>query len=262
MYSSSLHVPGTMMGTGHHARHGPGNSGSMRSSRTDGSPEEELMVCILCPNDKIGSMIGKGGSVVRKLREDSGAKIKVCDQVEDSDERLIQISAIEYMDSYSSPVLEAVMQVNRRLAEISADREGRNAIISIRLLVRAHQIGCLLGKGGQIITEMRKSSRANIRIPPKDELPRCADEGSELVQVSGEAPMVEAALIQVLNRLRSNLFKGRDVGHGITGTNHHGSGYGGRDDPGSPGGYSHDYGNYNTSLGATRSSKDSRRRQR
>ena len=76
----------------------------------------------------------------------------------------------------------------RRLADIAADKEGRNAILSIRILVRSSQIGCLLGKGGQIITEMRRTSRANIRIPPKEELPRCADEGSELVQVGEKEP--------------------------------------------------------------------------
>eukprot|EP00250_Pteridium_aquilinum_P035601 c9705_g1_i2 orf=1313-2086(+) len=255
---SSFHPPGSMYGVGHYGRT---NSFPVRSGRSDGPLEEEFMICVLCPNEKIGSVIGKGGSVIRKLREDSGAKIRVCDQVGDSDERVIQISAMEFIDSYASPTLEAVMQVFRRLAEITADRDGRHAIFSIRLLVRANQIGCLLGKGGQIITEMRKTSRANIRIPPKEELPSCADENSELVQVSGETAMVEAALIQVLTRLRTNLFSGRGA------ASHQGSvpAYGSRDhrdDPVSPGGYSHEYGNYSTSPGATRSSRESRRRQR
>ena len=92
----------------------------------------------------------------------------------------------QHIEGFASPVLEAAMQVFRRLADISADKDGRNAILSIRLLVRSSQIGCLLGKGGQIITEMRKMSRANIRIPPKEELPVCADDGSELVQVCNQ----------------------------------------------------------------------------
>ena len=82
--------------------------------------------------------------------------------------------------------------------------------------------------------------------------------------------MVEAALIQVLTRLRSNLFKGRDVSHGNPGmmpiASYQGSSAvpsygGGRDEQGSPRGYSYDYGS-NTSPGANRSSKDSRRRRR
>ena len=94
MYSS-VHAPSNMMTVGHYNRSGSANSFPMRSGRSDGSSEEELMVCILCPNEKIGSMIGKGGSIIRKLREESAAKIRVCDQVGNADERVIQISSIE-----------------------------------------------------------------------------------------------------------------------------------------------------------------------
>lgn len=52
-----------------------------------------------------------------------------------------------------------------------------------RLLVSSNQIGCLLGKGGAIIAEMRKLSRAHIRIMGKDQIPKCAPDDEELVQV-------------------------------------------------------------------------------
>ena len=52
-----------------------------------------------------------------------------------------------------------------------------------KLLVSSHQIGCLLGKGGAVIAEMRKSSGAYIRILGKDQLPICASDNEELVHV-------------------------------------------------------------------------------
>ena len=52
-----------------------------------------------------------------------------------------------------------------------------------RLLVSSSQIGCLLGKGGAIIAEMRKLSGAHIRILGKDQIPKCASENEEVVQV-------------------------------------------------------------------------------
>ena len=55
--------------------------------------------------------------------------------------------------------------------------------MTARLLISSNQIGCLLGKGGSIIAEMRKSSRANIRIWGKDQIPNCALEDEEVVQV-------------------------------------------------------------------------------
>lgn len=83
-------------------------------------------------------------------------------------------------DSFS-PAMEAMIQVQgRTTAEMGGDKDG---IVTTRLLVPTNQIGCLLGKGGSIIAEMRKVTRANIRILPKDTLPRCALETDELVQV-------------------------------------------------------------------------------
>lgn len=53
-----------------------------------------------------------------------------------------------------------------------------------RMLVSSNQIGCLLGVGGAVIAEMRKSSRAYIRIVGKDQVPKCAMQNEEVVQVS------------------------------------------------------------------------------
>lgn len=52
-----------------------------------------------------------------------------------------------------------------------------------KLLVFSSQIGCLLGKGGSVIAEMRNSTGAYIRILGKDQNPKCASENDEVVQV-------------------------------------------------------------------------------
>jgi len=83
-------------------------------------------------------------------------------------------------DSFS-PSLEAMIHVqSRTTTEMEGDKDG---IVTTRLLVPTNQIGCLLGKGGSIIADMRRVTRANIRILPKDTLPCCAQETDELVQV-------------------------------------------------------------------------------
>lgn len=61
--------------------------------------------------------------------------------------------------------------------------DSKDKSLMARLLVSSNQIGCLLGKGGAIIAEMRKSSGAHIRILGKDQVPKCASEGEEVVQV-------------------------------------------------------------------------------
>ncbi|KAH7298105.1 hypothetical protein KP509_25G027100 [Ceratopteris richardii] len=166
--------------------------------------KEELVLRMLCPKDKVGSLIGKGGSIIQKMREDTGAHIRVGDPMPNADERVVEITSSEFAESLSSSGVEAALQVHNRLMEMMSDKETCIA----RLLVPANQIGCILGKGGSIITEIRKSTHANIRIPSKEELPKCASENDELVQITGDETTVMEALSEVLNRLRSNALRG------------------------------------------------------
>jgi hypothetical protein len=81
--------------------------------------------------------------------------------------------------------------------------------------VASKHIGCLLGKGGNIISEMRRQTGANIHIFRKEGLPKCASENEELVQITGEPSVARDALIQILTRLRQNIFKDK---HGASNT--------------------------------------------
>lgn len=55
--------------------------------------EEDVVFRVLCQQEKVGSLIGKGGSVVRALENETGASIKIADP--ESDERVVIISARE-----------------------------------------------------------------------------------------------------------------------------------------------------------------------
>lgn len=63
------------------------------------------------------------------------------------------------------------------------ERENGEVLFMTRLLVPTSRIGCLIGKGGSIINEMRRVTKANIRIFSKDNRPKVASEDDELVQV-------------------------------------------------------------------------------
>lgn len=66
-----------------------------------------------------------------------------------------------------SPAQEAVIRAHHRIAEIGFEP---GAAVVARLLVHPQQTGCLLGKGGFIITEMRRATGASIRIFPKEQV--------------------------------------------------------------------------------------------
>lgn len=55
----------------------------------------EFAIKILCSAERIGSVIGKGGSNVKQLEQESGAIIHVENASKESDERVIRVSSIE-----------------------------------------------------------------------------------------------------------------------------------------------------------------------
>ena len=55
--------------------------------------------------------------------------------------------------------------------------------LQARLLVDPTQVGCILGKGGSVITELRRATGASVRVLSKAEVPACAERGDEMLQV-------------------------------------------------------------------------------
>lgn len=88
---------------------------------------------------------------------------------------------MQHPEDRISAAQDAVLRVQSRTVRAIPDSKDK-AVIA-RLLVSSNQIGCLLGKGGAIIAEMRKLTGAHIRIVGKDQIPKCASENEEVVQV-------------------------------------------------------------------------------
>lgn len=62
-------------------------SGQMNAS------EEVLTFRLLCADEKVGGVIGKGGSIIRNLKHETGCDIKILDAAPGSDDRIIMITA-------------------------------------------------------------------------------------------------------------------------------------------------------------------------
>ncbi|KAK9078418.1 hypothetical protein SSX86_002475 [Deinandra increscens subsp. villosa] len=165
--------------------------------------EEEIVFRLLCHADKVGSLIGKGGSIRRALQTETGASIKIADPSPDSDERVAVISARENLEQRHSPAQDAVMRVHGRIVE--AGFESGAAIVA-RLLVHSRQIGCLWGKGGMIISELRRLTGASIHIFPKEQVANYGMPSDEVVQIIGSLQCVQDALFQITGRLRETFF--------------------------------------------------------
>ncbi|OVA08029.1 K Homology domain [Macleaya cordata] len=167
------------------------------------SQSEELIVRLLCPCDKIGRVIGKSGSSIKSVRQATGARVEVEDTKKDRDECIITVISTESPDDLKSMAVEAVLLLQ---GKINDDDGGT---VSIRFLVPSKIIGCIIGKSGSIINEIRKRTKADVRIS-KGKKPKCANDNDKLVEVIGEVSSVRDALVQIVLRLRDDALKDRD----------------------------------------------------
>ncbi|VFQ58503.1 unnamed protein product [Cuscuta campestris] len=160
---------------------------------------------LLVPSDQIGCIIGKGGQIVQDLRSETGAQIRILKDNHLPACALTSDELVQFFEDTYSPTVEAAVRLQPRCSEQS-ERDSGLISFTTRLLVPTSRIGCLLGKGGSIINEMRRMTKANIRILSKEHLPKVAAEDDEMVLISGDLNVSKDALLQVTSRLRANLF--------------------------------------------------------
>ncbi|CAL4942585.1 unnamed protein product [Urochloa decumbens] len=164
---------------------------------------EEFSVRILCASELIGSVIGKSGANVKRVEQQTGARIKVQEVDKDaSGERLIIVSSKEIPADPVSPAIEALMLLYDKVSVPSEKRH-----VSTRLVVPSSKVGCILGEGGKIITEMRRRTGAEIRVYSKADKPKYLSFDDELVQVAGAPTIARGALTEIASRLRTRTLR-------------------------------------------------------
>ncbi|KAJ9173067.1 hypothetical protein P3X46_016242 [Hevea brasiliensis] len=172
-----------------------------------GEHSAEFSMKILCSAGKIGGVIGKGGSNVKLVQQETGASIHVEDASAESDERVIRVSACEALWNPRSQTIDAILQLQNKTSEFS-----EKSTITTRLIVPSIKVGCILGQGGQVINEMRRRTQADIRVYSKDDKPKCASEDEELVQISGNIAVAKDALAEIASRLRVRTLRDANAG--------------------------------------------------
>ncbi|XP_076921128.1 KH domain-containing protein At4g18375-like isoform X1 [Bidens hawaiensis] len=171
----------------------------------------EFSMKILCSSAKIGGVIGKGGSSVRQLQQATGANIHVGEGFAGCDERVIRVSSFEALRNPRSQTIDAVLNIQ----DIS-NEHGEKGIMTTRLLIPSSKVGCIIGQGGQVINEMRRRTKADIRVFSKEERPKFADEDEELVQVSGNFNAAKDAVSEIALRFRARCLRDAKPGTGPT----------------------------------------------
>ncbi|KAF3498360.1 hypothetical protein DY000_02054352 [Brassica cretica] len=73
---------------------------------------------VIVPVAKVGAIIGRKGDIIRKMCEETRARIKVLDGPATTQDRVVLISAKEDLEAYMSPAMGAVVRVFRRVSEL------------------------------------------------------------------------------------------------------------------------------------------------
>lgn len=108
---------------------------SLVSGLVGASQSEELVIRVLCPFNKIGRVIGKGGGTIKSIRQASGAQIDVDDTKDNRDECVITVTAIEVWVSVFIPFVSNLLisiqsRWSRRLTNSTS-----NSVVDLCFLV-------------------------------------------------------------------------------------------------------------------------------
>uniref|UniRef100_A0A8U7MR81 K Homology domain-containing protein n=1 Tax=Corvus moneduloides TaxID=1196302 RepID=A0A8U7MR81_CORMO len=111
------------------------------------------------PFQEIGSIIGKKGETVKRIREQSSARITISEG--SCPERITTITGS------TDAVFRAVSMIAFKLEEVdsppTSPPAGR-APVTLRLVIPASQCGSLIGKAGAKIREIRESTGAQVQV--------------------------------------------------------------------------------------------------
>ncbi|XP_028788396.1 LOW QUALITY PROTEIN: RNA-binding KH domain-containing protein PEPPER-like [Neltuma alba] len=167
---------------------------------------------LIVPVLKVGSIIGRKGELIKKMCEETRARIRVLDGAVGTPDRIVLISGKEEPEAPVSPAMDAAIRVFKRVYGLS-EGDGENkasgpagvAYVSVRLLVASTQAINLIGKQGSLIKSIQESTGASARVLSGDEVPFYAAADERIVELQGEALKVLKALEAVVGHLRKFL---------------------------------------------------------
>ncbi|XP_063808208.1 poly(rC)-binding protein 2 isoform X2 [Pseudophryne corroboree] len=133
----------------------------MDTSVIEGGLNVTLTIRLLMHGKALGSIIGKKGESVKKMREESGARINISEG--NCPERIITLAGP------TNAIFKAFSMIIDKLEEdISSSMTNSTASskppVTLRLVVPASQCGSLIGKGGCKIKEIRESTGAQVQV--------------------------------------------------------------------------------------------------
>ncbi|XP_078723757.1 poly(rC)-binding protein 3-like isoform X12 [Lampetra fluviatilis] len=136
----------------------------MDGSAKEGGLSVTLTIRLLMHGKEVGSIIGKKGETVKKMREEvrsSGARINISEG--SCPERIVTITGP------TDAIFKAFAMIAEKFEEDINSSMTNSTVtskppVTLRLVVPASQCGSLIGKGGSKIREIRESTGAQVQV--------------------------------------------------------------------------------------------------
>ncbi|KZV24786.1 KH domain-containing protein-like [Dorcoceras hygrometricum] len=169
---------------------------------------------MLVPVQRVGGIIGRKGEFIKKICEETKARIKILDGPPGTTERTVMVSAKEEPELSIPPALDGLLKIHKLVIDSDTDTANTpsGGTVCTRLLVAASQAGSLIGKQGATIKSVQDDSNCNIRVLGGDNLPVFALPDDSLVEIQGEPSGVHKAVELIATHLRKFLVDRSVVG--------------------------------------------------
>lgn len=172
---------------------GDGCENAMPKRRRGEGPRIELR--ILMQSKNAGAIIGKSGQNINRLRNDYKASVSVPDS--NGPERVLSIGA------ELGTVLEILLEV---LPEMEDARNKRSDSESeVRMIVHQSQAGCIIGRSGGKVKELREKTGSNIKVFSTC----CPNSTDRVVAITGAPKVVVGCIEEIVELLQQAPPKGQ-----------------------------------------------------
>ncbi|MED6190135.1 hypothetical protein PIB30_102793, partial [Stylosanthes scabra] len=186
-----------------------GGGGGGGEKKWPGWPGESVFR-MLVPAQKVGGIIGRKGEFIKKIVEETRARIKILDGPPGTSERAVMVSGKDEPDSSLPPAVDGLLKVHKRLLDglendFSHASSGVPGKVSTKLLVPASQAGSLIGKQGGTVKSIQEGSNCIVRVLGSEDLPVFALQDDRVVEILGDPTGVHKAIELIASHLKKFL---------------------------------------------------------
>uniref|UniRef100_A0A8C8JJI1 K Homology domain-containing protein n=1 Tax=Oncorhynchus tshawytscha TaxID=74940 RepID=A0A8C8JJI1_ONCTS len=171
---------------------------------SEGGLNVTLTLRLLMHGKEVGSIIGKKGETVKKMREESGARINISEG--SSPERIVTITGP------TEGIFKAFSMIAEKFEEdITAAMTNSTVTshppVTLRLVFPGSQCGSLIGKGGSKIKEIRETTGAQVQVAG-DMLPESTERA---VTISGTPQAITQCVRHICSVILESPPKGATI---------------------------------------------------